>query len=343
MPPKPFKGYSAAPGRQFGGMIRHRHPSLVGLALNFESGTAPEWVQLTPPGPAIVGRDGRGWKMSDAAAVAARFDPAKEPQIDIEHASELKAPNGDPAPAVGWMKEIAVRDGALWARVEWTAAGREMVAGKAYRYLSPVFTYSPDSLEVDAILSAGLTNSPNLEMAALNSALPPQMERDPMDPEVLAALGLPATATAAQALTAINALTAARDTALNAARMPDPAQFVPRADHELALNRIRTFEADQAAAREAAIVAAVDAAVAGGRIAPVSRDYHLAACRQEGGLDRFAAMVAAAPVIAPPSGLDGQQPGAKTGPLSSEELAICRMFGTTPTAFAEAKRKLQEH
>ncbi|MFO0521677.1 MAG: phage protease, partial [bacterium] len=87
----------------------------------------PDWVQLTPPGPAIVGRDGRAWTLSDPAAVAAAFDPAKEPQIDLEHSSQIAAPLGMPAPAVGWIKELNVRDGALWGRVEWTAEGEATV------------------------------------------------------------------------------------------------------------------------------------------------------------------------------------------------------------------------
>lgn len=320
-------------------MTRHPFPSLAARALNFEGASAPDWVQLTPPGPKVLGRDGRWWHMSDAAAVAARFDPAKEPQIDIEHSSELKAPNGDPAPAVGWMKEIAVRDGALWARVDWTATGREMVSGKAYRYLSPVFTYDPATMEIDAILSAGLTNTPNLEMAALNAA---QLESDPMDPAVLEALGLPRAASAADAVLAINALREAQATALNAARMPDPALFVPRADHELALNRISTFETAETARREAEIVAAVDAATAAGQVAPASRDYHLASCRAEGGLERFRAFTTTAPAIVTPAAVNAQLTGPAAPALTAEELAVCRLFGTTPTAFAAAKTQQQE-
>jgi hypothetical protein len=78
-------------------MVTHPLPSLRGLALNFEGGTLPDWVQLTPAGPAIVGRAGRGWKRSDPAAVAAAYDPAKEPQIDLEHSSHVAAPLGLPA------------------------------------------------------------------------------------------------------------------------------------------------------------------------------------------------------------------------------------------------------
>jgi phage I-like protein len=298
-------------------MVTHPLPSLRGLALNFESGAVPDWVQLTPPGPAIVGRDGRAWTLSDPAAVAAAFDPAKEPQIDLEHSSQIAAPQGLPAPAVGWIKELNVRDGALWGRVEWTAEGEANVTSRAYRYLSPVMAVDKKTGEILRIVSAGLTNSPNLEMAALNRAT---TETD-MDKAVLDALGLTATATAADAVLAINALKSDKALALNRAEAPDPERFVPKADHVLALNRITAFEAEAKARREAEITAAVDAAVTAGKVAPASRDYHLAACRQDGGLERFTAMVAASPVIAGASGLDGRQPEEKALALNVEQKA----------------------
>ena len=289
-------------------MVTHSYPSLQGLALNFATGAAPDWVQLTPAGPSIVGRDGRGWKMSDPDAVVAAYDPTKEPQIDLEHSSQMAAPMGLPAPAVGWIKEIANRDGALWGRVEWTAEGEATVTSRAYRYLSPVFQFDWETNEILRIVCAGLTNSPNLEMAALNAA---QQETSPMDKSVLEALGLAPTATAAEAVLAINKMRSDHTVALNAAQLPDPAKFVPKADHDLALNRITTFEAAANAAKDAEIVAAVDAAVVAGKVAPASKDYHLASCRAEGGLDRFTAMIASAPVIAAPSGLDGKEPPKK--------------------------------
>jgi phage I-like protein len=314
-------------------MVTHPLPSLRGLALNFESGAVPDWVQLTPPGPAIVGRDGRAWTLSDPAAVAAAFDPAKEPQIDLEHSSQELAPKGLPAPAVGWMKEIEVRGNTLWARVDWTADGAALVTSRAYRYLSPVMAVDKKTGEILRIVSAGLTNSPNLEMAALNRAT---TETD-MDKAVLDALGLTATATAADAVLAINALKSDKALALNRAEAPDPERFVPKADHVLALNRITAFETEAKARREAEITAAVDAAVTAGKVAPASKDYHLAACRQEGGLERFSAMVGAAPVIAGASGLDRRTPDATPGKLTAEELAMCRMMGTDPEKFAAEK------
>lgn len=308
---------------------RNLLPSLSGLALNFEGATAPDWVQLTPAGPRIMGRDGRWWTLPDAAAVAARFDPTKEPQIDIEHASQILAPAGAPAPAVGWIKEIAVRDGALWGRVEWTPDGAALVASRAYRYLSPVFTFDGETGEIGRIVCAGLTNSPNLEMAALNA----QQENEPMDTAVLLALGLPTTATAADAVVAINTLKSEKTVALNSAQHPDPNKFVPKADHQLALNRISEFETAAKTRRETEIVACVDAAIAAGKVAPASKDYHLASCRAEGGLERFQAFIGTAPVIAPPGALDGKTPPDANAALTADELAVCRQLGMDPKTF----------
>lgn len=317
-------------------MVKHAL-SLQGLALNSETGGAPDWVMLVPAGPKITGRDGRWWQVSNPQAVADRFDPAKEPQIDIEHSSEIKAPVGEPAPAVGWIKALEVRDGAIWGRVEWTPTGASLVSERAYRYLSPVFTYDYNSGEIGRLLSAGLTNQPNLELAALNRA---EQEND-MDRALLEALGLNATATAADAVVAVNTLRTERDTARNASQTPDPTRFVPAADHQLALNRIQTFEVEATARREAEINTTIDGAIAAGKIAPSSRDFHLAACRAEGGLERFTSYIGSAPAMVPASGLDGKSADkpTPTGSLSEAELAVCRMFGTDPTTFAAANKK----
>lgn len=104
------------------------------------------------------------------------------------------------------------------------------------------------------------------------------------------------------------------------------------------MNRIATFEAGEKTAREAEIVAAVDAAVAAGKIAPASKDYHLASCRAEGGLDRFRNMIAAAPAITAASGADRKDPPAgHAAGLNAEELAMCRAFNMTPEDFAKTK------
>src|SRR5690606_3790504 len=58
----------------------------------------------------------------------------------------------------------------LWGRVRWTPQGAEDVATGAYRYLSPVFTYSETTGEIVRLDGAGLTHAPNLAMTALNRA-----------------------------------------------------------------------------------------------------------------------------------------------------------------------------
>ena len=158
-----------------------------------------------------------------------------------------------------------------------------------------------------------------------------------MDPDVLKALGLAPDAGPAAAVSAINALKSAEQTALNRAQNPDPTQFVPRADYELATNRLNTLEAEAAARREAEITGAVDEAVAAGKIAPASKEFHLAACRAEGGLERFREMIVASPVIAaataPKADPAGQGGKAK---LDADVLAMCRAWGMTPEEFAAA-------
>jgi phage I-like protein len=319
----------------------------AGLAVSLNAeGAAPDWVQLLPDGPVIRGRDGRTWTAPDLALVINRFREARaDLPVDLEHATQLKGARGEPAPAVGWIKDLEARGQALWAKVEWTADGAAAVATRAYRYLSPVFDFDRATTAVHRIRSAGLTNLPNLELAALNRAAEPETPMDVPAP-IRQALGLPDTATPEAAVAAITALTGARDTALNrvtaleaSGAAPDPARFVPRADYDLAMNRLTTLETAAAAARDAAVTAAVDAAIAAGKVAPASRDYHVAACRQEGGLARFEAMVGAVPAIVSPAtgAAAGTPPGTTATALNAEEQAVAAKLGLSHEEFAKAK------
>lgn len=310
---------------------------LAAVALNLQGSDVPSWIQLTPAGPDIVGRDGRRWTLPNPEAVVAAFrNNGADLPVDIEHSTEHKAPKGEPAPAVGWIKGMEVRANALWAKVEWTGGGQSLIASGGYRYISPVFTYDRNTTEMRKMLSAGLTNQPNFEMAALNAE--GASEENKMDKAILEALGLAANATAVDAVVAINKMKEAETTALNAAQTPDPDKFVPKADHDLALNRIGEFEEADKGRESEAINAAVDAAVEAGKIAPSSKDYHIASCCAEGGLERFSKMVGAAPVIAGDSKLDGKDAAAtNTTKLSDEELAVCQALGLTEKEFAAAK------
>jgi hypothetical protein len=77
-----------------------------------------------------------------------------------------------PAPAAGWMKQFQARTNGLWALVAWTTNARALLDKREYRFISPVFAYTPAG-EVLQILRAGLTNSPALELTALASVTSP--------------------------------------------------------------------------------------------------------------------------------------------------------------------------
>jgi phage I-like protein len=109
---------------------------------DLSSSAPPQWVMLIPAGE-FSGRDGRGpFRLADPARVIAATDAlgltAGVP-IDYDHATDFAAPKGRPAPAAGWIRELAERDGALWGRVEWTPHGAKAITSREYRYISPVF------------------------------------------------------------------------------------------------------------------------------------------------------------------------------------------------------------
>lgn len=298
---------------------------------------APEWVQLTP-GPELAARDGRFWRLSDPAAVVAAFAAnGADLPVDIEHATQIKGAAGDPAPAVGWIREIAERAGRIWARIDWTEAGRSLIATRAYRYISPAFAASKTTGEVLSIVSAGLTNTPALRLAALSrEQSDPQHKGNQMDPSALAkALGLPETAAPAEIETAICALRAS-------ATQIDMTRFAPRADVEQALARAQAAEAELKALRDAALTAeidaALDAAVEAGKIAPAARGFYVDACRAEGGLEKFRALVAASPAVVAPA-VPAKKPDAGAPALSAEEVAVCAALGVSPVEFAKFKEE----
>ncbi|MCW7552588.1 phage protease [Endozoicomonas gorgoniicola] len=315
----------------------------VDLALNFqltESGQAPEWLPLIPAGQ-FSGQDGRTWHNSNPEAVLARTrNVGRDVPWDIEHATELKGPKGEAAPAQAWIKlsDLEVRDGAIWGRVEWNDSGRQLVEGKSYKYYSPAF-YWNDQGEVVRIKSVGLTNSQNLpQLPALNHEKnnPQKGEADmPLSEAMRSALSLKEDATEAEAVQAIGKLKSDHQLALNRAETPDADKFVPKADYELALNRATTAETSLKSFQDKEVEAEVDAAIKAGKVAPASKDYHLATCRQEGGLERFKSFVESAPqIVSTEAGKGGKKPeGTRHSKLTDEQLALCRQSGVSEEEF----------
>lgn len=300
-------------------------------ALCFELGAdVPEWVEVLPPGPSVQGRDGRTWSYEPSAVMAATLAHGVDLPFDYLHATELKAPNGEEAPAAGWVREYRLNQrGAMEARVEWTERARNAIQAREYRYVSPVFLFDENG-RIHRFSSFGLVNKPNLAIKALNA------EQSPLNPEntmdlaaILAALGLPATATEQQAVAAIQALKDAKEQALNSERSPSLDKYVPRADYDATVQRAQNAE-QQLKQRDqeqlqVAINAEIEAALKAGKITPATKAYHVAQCQQEGGLERFREFVKAAPSVTDPV-LPQGQPGTATA-LNSEQQTAARMLG----------------
>ena len=319
------------------------------LSLNYE-GEIPGRITLVPPDKIIKGRDGREWKNPNPkqAALNSTARLSLLP-IDENHSTDLAAPKGGASPAFGWMKNLrADESGAICADVEWTERGREALAKKEYRFISPVFLYNEKG-EINCILRAALTNSPNLNLPALNSEQRENTfeEKKQMNKALLAALGLPETATEAEALAAIKSLNAAKTAAAPQTDKTavDLTAYAPRADLNAMEARAVTAEKQLADLNAAQLKkdaeAAVDESIKARKFAPASREEYLALCATKEGLERFKKIVAVSPAII---GTEAQTPesappaaGAGAA-LNAEEASLAKAMGYT----AEEYQKIKE-
>jgi len=315
------------------------------VALNFSGGEPPATIDLVPAGRDVRGRDGRAWTLPDAGRVAAASMRrlAKLP-IDINHSVDLAAPSGRESPAAGWITGLTARpDGTIAANVQWNSRGKKAMRDKEYGFISPVLNVNKKG-EVTEILRAALTNSPNLELPALNAANDFDFFENHDDTEAMtmmkkelcAALGLPETATDAQAVLAAQAL---RTAALNAAT---PATDDTRAEINAMQARAESAEKQIAELNAARLKtdaeAAIDEAIRARKVAPANRDGYLALCADEAGLAKVKDILANSPEIAltGESAPDGPPPGG-TPALNAEDSAFAGAAGLTEEEWREIK------
>ena len=286
---------------------------LTARACNFAlDATAPDWIQLLPPGPTIQGSDGRAWTLPDPQSLISAFQQRNKPLVvDWEHASEHRAPQGLDAPAAGWIDALEARDGAIWGHVEWTPRAVQQISAREYRFLSPVFTYQKADSRIVELVSAGLTNQPNLNLTALNREESPM----PLPAALCQALNLPADTDEDTAVKRVKALSMALEVATNRANQPDIKKFIPRADYDAALNRASAAEAKIAEIEQAKlnqqIETALNTALQAGQICPATVEFYRGACQKEGGLEAFNQFLKAAPpVLGTKPDLDSKKPQA---------------------------------
>ena len=142
-----------------------------------------------------------------------------------------------PSEAMGWVRELAICEGSLAARIEWTSIGRQLIEGKIYRYFSTVYPPDPEQMRSgvfrpDRLIGLAITNKPhNAEgqppITNRETPLPPGNSA-PAEPneqtqpnmtypnELLALLGLAEGATDEEVLAAVQALKQGADAAADA-------------------------------------------------------------------------------------------------------------------------------
>lgn len=320
------------------------------FALNATAGKLPTAIQLLPAGQLVQGRDGRSWTNPDPLAVINASMAIAPCPIDVNHSTDYRAPKGGPSPASGWITKIYLNDkGETWGDVEWNSDGSALVSDKKYRFISPVFSFDETTGQILAILRAALTNRPNLNLEALNQAQTapggsPVKQEESMK-KILAALGLPETATEDQALVALNAVQAkATATATNATTQAvDLTVYAPRADVVAMEQRALNAEGELKKYREADLKTratnAVDLALKDRKIAPASKDAYMALCATEEGLKSFGEIMKTAPaIVSDAPAASGQPPVSPTAEaLNADEAVLAKSMGYTPEQYKKVK------
>lgn len=326
-------------------------------------------IQILPFGDPFFGRDGRGpYRLTDAAHAQAVIDTTAAIQrgtdlfIDYDHQSVLAVPKGGTAKAAGWVKSLSIEAEGIHADVEWTAPALAALEAGEYRYVSPHFRFAQADGRITRLVNVGLTNSPNLDLAAIAAAdMEVQNEEAKPMKSVAEALGLSADASEEEILAAIKDMmekSTAQASALASAKLPelakalgladgsdgaaiatavtdaltaiDPAQFVPRASYDALAKTLR----DDA---EKSAIASVDQAIADGKVPPAQRAWALNLVKKdEASFHSYlagAAPFAAGDIVTDKPGGEGQ------AKLSAEEAAVASTLGLTPDQFLKSREE----
>ena len=326
-------------------------------------GPAPGRIQLFPAGE-FSARDGRpgtlkgvkakAWTLTfdDAAAVIARWRQRETPLVvDYEHQTINAAENGKPARAAGWIESLEAGPDGLYATVKWTDAARAFIQADEYRYISPVFSFDPETGAVLELKSAALTNYPALD--GMDAVTARAEDDPPMKKETLEALrhffGLAADADEDAALAALKAqgdgqtLTAMLTAAKEA--IPDPSKYVPAAILTAAQEKNAALAAKveelEGESTLAALTAEIDAALADGRLPKACEAWAKATAKTNP--EAIKGYIASAvPVAALTSTQTGGTPPAgapHTAALTDEEKYAAKAAGISETDFLAAKAK----
>lgn len=134
------------------------------LELNYK---AKEKVLISPVG-AVVGLDGRTFNIDGAVVIANTKANGIDLVFEVDHGFGEHG-----GKAAGWFRveTLELKDDGIYASLETTPLGDELIDKKLYRYVSPAYIMDRNKADrtVLALDSVGLVNRPNLVKDALNS------------------------------------------------------------------------------------------------------------------------------------------------------------------------------
>ncbi|RBQ28406.1 phage protease [Aliarcobacter vitoriensis] len=134
------------------------------LELNYK---AKEKVLISPVG-SVVGLDGRTFNIDGAIVIENTKSNGIDLVFEVDHGFGEHG-----GKAAGWFKvdTLELRADGIYASLDTTPLGDELIDKKLYRYVSPAFVMdrNKDDRSVLALDSVGLVNRPNLIKDALNS------------------------------------------------------------------------------------------------------------------------------------------------------------------------------
>lgn len=297
-----------------------------GRALAINGGTTDkpneQWVHLVPNGT-FHGRDGRGpWTLKDANAVIqasrARAGTTQLP-VDYDHQSDFAATAkvGGTAPAAGWIKGLQSRADGIWGLVDWTERATAHLASREYRYISPVFTFDPQTGAVKSLMRAGLTNNPNLDLTAVASA------GDIMDDqltELRELLGLPPDATIDDITAAVRDLLTTEQSA-----QPDLSRFVPIGDFERVTTELNKL--NKGVSIQSAEITVADQ-IGRGRLPPFLKEWAVSLCSvNKPAFDAFVERTGAGMSSLFREKVSGMPPHAALASVGPDEANVLRNLG----------------
>lgn len=141
------------------------------VRLATDKGKAPHEIQILRVGTFWHPRYGKfSITKADLAEIKENFEKGVrgvDPAIDYAHESDKIA--------AAWIKSLEIKNGEegpeLWAQVEWTPRGEQVVESKEYRYLSADLAFKYQDNETlkefgTVLLGAGLTNRPVIKNMA---------------------------------------------------------------------------------------------------------------------------------------------------------------------------------